>query len=77
MNVMFTSRPSPRWLAEKIRSQNTTDAAQVLVRRTLAWVTGLVLVIATLLGVRFIKLDAGFYIVPRVLFDISGHIEVP
>ncbi|EOY05327.1 Type 1 membrane protein, putative isoform 2 [Theobroma cacao] len=54
MNVMFTSRPSPRWLAEKIRSQNTTDAAQVLVRRTLAWVTGLVLVIATLLGVYFL-----------------------
>ncbi|XWS13452.1 hypothetical protein CRYUN_Cryun36dG0038400 [Craigia yunnanensis] len=53
MNVMFTSRSSPRWLAETKSSLNTTLVAQVLVRRTLAWVTGVVLLIATLLGVYF------------------------
>ena len=52
MNVMFTSHPSPRWLAETKSSYNTTLIAQVLVRRTIAWVTGVVLLIATLLGVR-------------------------
>ena len=52
MNVMFTSQPSPRWLAETKSSYNTTLIAQVLVRRTIAWVTGVVLLIATLLGVR-------------------------
>ncbi|XWS13449.1 hypothetical protein CRYUN_Cryun36dG0038100 [Craigia yunnanensis] len=54
MNVMFTSRPSPRWLAETKSSLNTTLVAQLLVRRTLAWVTGVVLLIATLLGVYFL-----------------------
>ncbi|XVF38033.1 hypothetical protein REPUB_Repub20aG0062900 [Reevesia pubescens] len=54
MNVMVTSRPSPRWLAETKSSLNTTLAAQVLVRRTLAWITGVVLLIATLLGVYFL-----------------------
>ncbi|MBA0830689.1 hypothetical protein Goarm_015205 [Gossypium armourianum] len=54
INVMFTSRPSPRWLAETKTPTNTTLAAQVLVRRTLAWITGVVLLIATLLGVYFL-----------------------
>ncbi|XVF65127.1 hypothetical protein PTKIN_Ptkin09bG0221800 [Pterospermum kingtungense] len=55
MNVMFTSRSSPRWLAETKSSHNTTTlAAQMLVRRTLAWVTGIVLLTATLLGVYFL-----------------------
>ncbi|MBA0612383.1 hypothetical protein Godav_012986 [Gossypium davidsonii] len=50
MNMMYTSRPSPRWLEETKSSLNTTLAAQMLVRRTLAWITGVVLLIATLLG---------------------------
>ncbi|MBA0764723.1 hypothetical protein Gotri_014019 [Gossypium trilobum] len=54
MNMMYTSRPSPRWLEETKSSLNTTLAAQMLVRRTLAWITGVVLLIATLLGVRSI-----------------------
>ncbi|GMI96124.1 putative type 1 membrane protein [Hibiscus trionum] len=54
MNVITTSRPSPRWLEETKSPTNTTLAAQVLVRRTLAWVTGIVLLIATLLGVYFL-----------------------
>ncbi|TYH55429.1 hypothetical protein ES332_D09G234700v1 [Gossypium tomentosum] len=54
INVMFTSRPSPRWLAETKTPTNTTLASQVLVRRTLAWITGVVLLIATLLGVYFL-----------------------
>ncbi|MBA0813028.1 hypothetical protein Gohar_026917, partial [Gossypium harknessii] len=54
MNVIYTSRSSPRWLADTKSSANTTLAAQVLVRRTLAWITGVVLLIATLLGVYFL-----------------------
>ncbi|XWS22387.1 hypothetical protein CRYUN_Cryun29cG0029600 [Craigia yunnanensis] len=54
MNVVFTSHPSLRWLAETKSSQNTTLAAQVLVRRILAWITGVVLLVATLLGVYFL-----------------------
>nr|KJB28209.1 hypothetical protein B456_005G034400 [Gossypium raimondii] len=54
MNMMYTSRPSPRWLEETKSSLNTTLAAQMLVRRTLAWITGVVLLIATLLGVYFL-----------------------
>ncbi|KAE8668097.1 hypothetical protein F3Y22_tig00112347pilonHSYRG00136 [Hibiscus syriacus] len=54
MNVMYTSGPSRRWLEDTKKSLNTTVAAQVLVRRTLAWVIGLVLIIATFLGVHFL-----------------------
>ncbi|KAE8670273.1 hypothetical protein F3Y22_tig00112159pilonHSYRG00144 [Hibiscus syriacus] len=54
MNVIATSRPSPRWLEGTKGQTKTTLAAQVLVRRTLAWVTGIVLLIATLLGVYFL-----------------------
>ncbi|OMO88430.1 hypothetical protein COLO4_20262 [Corchorus olitorius] len=54
MNVMLTSRPSPRWLEETKSPKNIIIAAQVLVRRTLAWITGLVLLISTLLGVYFL-----------------------
>ncbi|KAG4156949.1 hypothetical protein ERO13_D02G031000v2 [Gossypium hirsutum] len=54
MNMMYTSHPSPRWLEETKSSLNTTLAAQMLVRRTLAWITGVVLLIATLLGVYFL-----------------------
>ncbi|GMI69986.1 putative type 1 membrane protein [Hibiscus trionum] len=54
MNVMYSSRPYSRWLEETKKSLNTNLASQVLVRRTLAWVTGVVLIIATLLGVHFL-----------------------
>lgn len=82
INVMFTSRPYPRWLAETKTPTNTTLAAQVLVRRTLAWITGVVLLIATLLGVRSvlnIKLDASFCMVPGVFLflNISCNTGVP
>ncbi|XP_039173550.1 uncharacterized protein LOC104453049 [Eucalyptus grandis] len=52
LDVTFTSRPSVRWLAESEASANATKAAEVaLVRLTLAWVTGLILLISVLLGV--------------------------
>jgi len=55
LDVTFTSRPSVRWLAESEASANATKAAEVaLVRLTLAWVTGLILLISVLLGVRFV-----------------------
>lgn len=53
LNVMFTSRPSARWLAESKIPTNMTIVEVLLVRRTLAWITGIILIIATLLGVSF------------------------
>lgn len=53
LNVMFTCQPSPRWLAEKEVPKDTKIVQVLLVRRTLAWITGIILIISTLLGVRF------------------------
>ncbi|XP_044500860.1 uncharacterized protein LOC123221936 [Mangifera indica] len=55
LNLMFTSRPSPRCLVETESKSNITMVAEVLlVRRTLAWLTGIILLIATLLGIYFL-----------------------
>lgn len=52
LDVTFASRPSSRWLEEVKTSSNSTVEAEVaLVRITLAWFTGIVLLIATLIGV--------------------------
>lgn len=70
LNVMFTSRPSARWLAESKIPTNMTIVEVLLVRRTLAWITGIILIIATLLGVSF------SYILRRKMGnknDHSGH----
>lgn len=54
LNVVVTSRPSPRLLEEtKVPANLTTIAEVILVRRTLAWITGIILLIATFLGVCF------------------------
>lgn len=52
LNVMLASRPSARWLEETKAPTNTTMKEVALVRKTLAWLTGIILIIATLLGVR-------------------------
>ncbi|CAK9173797.1 unnamed protein product [Ilex paraguariensis] len=55
LNVMITSRSTPRWLEETTGSSNPILVAEVLlVRRTLAWITGIILLIATLFGVYFL-----------------------
>ena len=52
LNVMFTSQPSARWLAETEDSPDLTAIMKIaLVRKTLAWITGIILVASTLLGV--------------------------
>lgn len=52
LNVMFTSQPSARWLEEATGLPNSTVVAEVLlVRRTLAWFTGIILLVATIMGV--------------------------
>ncbi|KAL0414100.1 UNVERIFIED_CONTAM: hypothetical protein Sradi_1611700 [Sesamum radiatum] len=52
-HVTVTSRPSARWLEETKASPNSTEIAEVLfVRTTLAWITGIILLIATLLGAK-------------------------
>lgn len=54
LNVVYGSRPSPRWLAEAEGASKPIIIAEVLlVRRTLAWLTGIILLIATLLGIYF------------------------
>jgi hypothetical protein len=52
LDVVLTSQPSARWLEETKTPSNGTIAEVALVRMTLAWITGIVLIIATLLGVR-------------------------
>ncbi|KAK1421570.1 hypothetical protein QVD17_24010 [Tagetes erecta] len=58
LNIKLTTRASPRWLEEE--KEGSHDAARVLiaevllVRRTLAWITGIILIIATLMGVWFL-----------------------
>lgn len=51
MDVVFAPQRSVRWLEETKASDEATLNV-LLVRRTLAWITGIILVIATLLGVR-------------------------
>ncbi|KAL2923386.1 ATP-dependent helicase/nuclease subunit A [Bienertia sinuspersici] len=52
LEVTYVSRPYPRLLEESKNSTNSTAVAEVaLVRGTVAWMTGLVLIIATLIGV--------------------------
>jgi renin receptor len=57
LNVKFVPRvvprPSARWLEETKPSYDSLPEV-VLVRRTLAWITGIILVIATLLGVYYL-----------------------
>ncbi|XP_061959896.1 uncharacterized protein LOC133680888 [Populus nigra] len=54
LDVMLTSRPSARWLEETKTPSNGTIAEVALVRMTLAWITGIVLIIATLLGIYYL-----------------------
>jgi len=58
LNIKLTTRASPRWLEEE--KKGSGDAARILiaevllVRRTLAWITGIILIIATLMGIWFL-----------------------
>lgn len=52
VKVVFNSQPSIRFLEEEESSPSAADVEKLLVRRTLAWLTGLILLISTLLGVR-------------------------
>ncbi|KAK1389775.1 Type 1 membrane protein [Heracleum sosnowskyi] len=55
LNVKFTSQPAARQLQEKKSGPATLIIAEVLlVRRTLAWLTGIILLISTLLGTYFL-----------------------
>ncbi|XP_050219003.1 uncharacterized protein LOC126669558 [Mercurialis annua] len=53
LDVVLTARPSARWLAETEGSSvtNASLLEVVLVRTILAWLTGIILIIATLLGI--------------------------
>ncbi|KAI4303928.1 hypothetical protein MLD38_039506 [Melastoma candidum] len=51
LNVILASRPSARWLEETPVASNSTEVEVMLVRWTLAWVTGVILLISTVLGI--------------------------
>ncbi|RVW90350.1 hypothetical protein CK203_045744 [Vitis vinifera] len=76
LNVMFTSQPSARWLAETEDSPDLTAIMKIaLVRKTLAWITGIILVASTLLGClgKFLGLRS---ILTRVTFLVSTLIRI-
>ncbi|KAI4338299.1 hypothetical protein L6164_016641 [Bauhinia variegata] len=52
-DVTFTHHQAARWLMEE-KVSNTTIAEVVLVRRTIAWVTGIILIISTLVGIHYL-----------------------
>ncbi|KAI3798172.1 hypothetical protein L1987_33441 [Smallanthus sonchifolius] len=55
LTLNYTKQASPRWLEEKQGSHDAALIAEMLlVRRTLAWITGIILLIATLMGVWFL-----------------------
>ncbi|KAL8240206.1 hypothetical protein R6Q59_013561 [Mikania micrantha] len=58
LNIKMATRASPRWLEEKDEGSHDASHALIaevlLVRRTLAWITGIILVIATLMGIWFL-----------------------
>lgn len=55
LNVKFTSHPAPRILEERRSGPAALIIAEVLlVRRTLAWLTGIILLISALLGTYFL-----------------------
>ncbi|KAI3459642.1 hypothetical protein Pfo_016305 [Paulownia fortunei] len=55
LHVTATSRPSARWLEETVSSSDLIKKAEVaFVRKTLAWISGIILLIATLLGILFL-----------------------
>ncbi|XP_074340657.1 uncharacterized protein LOC141678278 [Apium graveolens] len=55
LNLKFTSHPAPRILEEKNSGPGALIIAEVLlVRRTLAWLTGIILLVSTLLGTYFL-----------------------
>ncbi|XP_065862848.1 uncharacterized protein [Euphorbia lathyris] len=53
LNVMLTTQPSRRWLDEATGSKAAEIALLkvALVRKTLAWLTGIILIISTLMGI--------------------------
>lgn len=54
LTVKLTKRQHPRWLEEKISLDFIKIAEVALVRKTLAWITGIILIIATLMGTCFL-----------------------
>ncbi|KAK7331292.1 hypothetical protein VNO77_25514 [Canavalia gladiata] len=52
-DVISTPHYTARWLAET-NSVNATSPDVVLVRRTLAWITGIILLVSTLIGICYL-----------------------
>ncbi|KAL9264267.1 hypothetical protein AKJ16_DCAP27775 [Drosera capensis] len=50
LDVVVASPASPRWL-EEVTTLNTTDVEVALVRNTLAWTAGILLLISSFIGV--------------------------
>lgn len=50
LHVKFLASEESRWLAEVTPFNATSIAEVILVRRTLAWITGIILLVSTLIG---------------------------
>ncbi|KZV45760.1 hypothetical protein F511_33365 [Dorcoceras hygrometricum] len=71
-HVKVASQSSARWLEETVPSVDPIKIAEVaFVRMTLAWITGIILLIATLLGVSFSMLAYVILYVPFILSTLT------
>lgn len=68
LNIVMDSRPSARFLEEEKSPPGAADVERLLVRRTLAWLTGIILLISTLLGVRSYICISSFYSITNFRF---------
>lgn len=77
--VKFTARPSSRLLEEVEGSHDAAIliAEVLLVRRTLAWITGIILLIATLMGVNFLDYLSMHSFSYSFIFKLSQAVDIP
>nr|KAJ0224122.1 hypothetical protein LSAT_V11C200066470 [Lactuca sativa] len=54
LTIKLTTRQHPRWLEEKSLPDFAKIAEVALVRKTLAWITGIILIVSTLMGICFL-----------------------
>ncbi|CAI9271404.1 unnamed protein product [Lactuca saligna] len=54
LTIKLTTQQHPRWLEEKSLPDFAKIAEVALVRKTLAWITGIILIVSTLMGICFL-----------------------
>lgn len=66
LTIKLTTRQHPRWLEEKSLPDFAKIAEVALVRKTLAWITGIILIVSTLMGV-----SSKFFFIPLTSVSVS------